>query len=113
MEIVKKERVSINGASEEVEAVIDTGAERTMIQEETLLRIGAPKFGDIFMQTAEEFQDKKSMYGVMVEIDGCTFPVWVIGGRKNLIGHDYLQQAKAVIDEGNGAVKLTKHWVDM
>ncbi len=113
MEIVKKARISINGKSEEVEAVIDTGAERTMINEETLLKVGAPKFGDTFMVSGGEYRDKKPLYGVMVEVDGCKFPVWVIGGRKNLIGHDFLQQAKAVIDEGSGSVKLTKDYIEM
>ncbi len=113
MEIVKKAKISVNGKYEEVEAVIDTGAERTMINEETLLRIGAPQFGKIFMVTAEEYRDKKDMYGAMVEIDGCNFPVWVIGGKKNLIGHDFLQQAKAVINEETGEVKLTKNYIEM
>jgi len=45
MEIVKEVLVSVNGKSEEIDAVIDTGAERTMIDEEILLRIGAAAYG--------------------------------------------------------------------
>jgi len=113
MEIVKKAVISVNGKFEEIDAVIDTGGERTMIDEEVLLKIGAPKFGDIFLVTAGEYKDKKPLHAVMVEIDGCKFPVWAIGGRKNLIGHDFLQQAKAVIDEDKGTVQFKKNYIEM
>lgn len=45
MEITRKTTVSVNGKSEEVEAVVDTGTERTMISEEVLLRVGLPSSG--------------------------------------------------------------------
>ena len=113
MEIVKKALISINGKSEEIEAVIDTGAERTMIDEEVLLRLGAPQLGSETIVTAGEYKDKKLLYGAMVEIDNCKFGLLVTGGRKNLIGHDFLQLGKAVIDENTGAVKLTKSYIEM
>ena len=113
MEIVKKALISINGKSEEVDAVIDTGADRTMIDEEVLLRIGAISEKAIGIVTAGEYKDRKNVYGAAVEIDGCRFPLWLIGGKKNLIGHDFLQMAKAVIDETTGEVRLTKNFVEM
>jgi len=113
MEILKKAKISVNGKSEEVEAIIDTGAERTILNEEVLLRIGAPQLGKEIIVTAGEYKDKKPLYGAMVEIDGCNFGLWVTGGRKNLIRHDFLQLAKAIINEETGEVKLTKNYIEM
>ena len=113
MEILKKAVISVNGKSAEVEAIIDTGAERTMINEEVLLRIGAISEKSIGIVTAGEYKDQKNVYGAAVEIDGCRFPLWLIGGKKNIIGHDFLQMAKAVIDESTGEVKLTKNFIEM
>ena len=113
MEIKKRAMISVNGKSEEVDAIIDTGAERTMLDEEVLLRIGAPQLGKETIVTAGEYKDKKLLYGAMLEIDGCNFGLWVTGGRKNLIGHDFLQLAKAIKNEETGEVKFTKNWIDM
>lgn len=113
MEITRKARISVNGSSEEVEAIIDTGAERTMIDEEILLKLGAPQLGKEMIVTADEHKDRKLLYGAMVEIDGCNFGLLVTGGKKNLIGHDFLQLAKAFINEETGEVKLTKSWIEM
>ncbi len=112
MEIVKKPIISVNGKSEEVEAVIDTGADKTMIDEELLLKIGAIPLKRIGVLSMGEFKDYKNMYGAVVEIDGCSFPLWVTGGKKNLIGHDFLQLAKAVVNEETGEVKLTKNYIE-
>jgi predicted aspartyl protease len=113
MEIIKKAVISVGEKSEEVEAIIDTGAEKTMIDEETLLKIGAIHVKNIQVKSMGEFKDIKTVYGANVEIDGCEFPIWITGGKKNLIGHDFLQLAKAVIDEENGTVKLTKSFINM
>ncbi len=114
MEIVRKVVISITEKSEEVEvdAVIDTGADRTMINEEILLKLGATHIKNILVHSMGEFKDKKPLYGAIVEIDGCGFPLWVIGGKKNIIGHDFLQLAKAIINEETGEVKMTKDWVE-
>ncbi len=113
MEIVKKALISVSEKSEEVEAVIDTGAERTMLDEEILLKLGAPHVTNIAVQSMGEFNDVKPLYGAAVEIEGVKFGLLVTGGKKNLIGHDFLQLAKAVIDEENGTVKLTKSFIEM
>lgn len=113
MEIVRKAKISVNDKSEEVEAVIDSGADRTMIDEEVLLRIGAPHLGNRAVQSMGEFKDVKPQYAADVEIDGCGFGLVVLGGRKNIIGHDFLQLAKAIIDEETGEIKLTKNWIEM
>lgn len=113
MEIVKKAIISVNGKSEEVEAVIDTGAERTMIDEEILLKLGAPHLDNLPIEAAGQFKEIKPVYGASVEIDGVRHAILITGGRKNLIGHDFLQLAKAVIDETTGEVKLTKSWIEM
>ncbi len=113
MEIVKKVKVSINGKSEEVEAVIDTGADRTMIDEAVLLRIGAIHMGNWGVQSMGEFKYTKPVYGVSVEVDSVGFPLTVFGGKKNIIGHDFLQLAKAVINEETGEVKFTKDYIEM
>ncbi len=113
MEIAKKAKISVNGKSEEIDAIIDTGANRTMLDEEVLLKLGAPHLGRETIVTAGEYKDKKLLYGAMVEIDGCNFGLVVTGGKKNLIGHDFLQLAKAVINEETGEVKLTKNYIEM
>jgi len=113
MEIVKKAKISVDGKSEEVEAIIDTGAARSMIDEEILLKLGAPHLGRETIVTAGEYKDKKLLYGTVIEVDGCNFGLVVTGGKKNLIGHDFLQLAKAVINEETGEAKLTKDYIEM
>ncbi len=113
MEIISKVKVSVNGKLEEVEAVIDTGAAKTMIDEEVLLRIGAPHMGNRAVQSMGEFKDVKPQYAANVKIDDCEFGLVVTGGKKNLIGHDFLQLGKAVINEETGEVKLTKNYIEM
>jgi len=113
MEIVKKAKISVNGKSEEVEVTIDTGADRTMIDEEVLLRLRAPSFGRAVLVTVGELKEKKLLYAAVVGIDGVEFGLTVIGGKKNLIGHDFLQMGKAVINEETGEVKLTKSYIEM
>ena len=113
MEIVKRVVVSVNNKSEETNAIIDTGAERTMISEDILLKIGAPQWGSSVLVTVGELKEKKTLYGVMVKMDDCEFGLTVIGGKKTLIGHDFLQLARAIINEVDGTVKLTKNWIDM
>ena len=113
MEIVKKAIISVNGKAEEVEAIIDSGADRTMINEEVLLRIGAPHLGNRGVQSMGEFKHIKPQYAADVEIDGCGFGLVVFGGKKNIIGHDFLQLAKAVLNEETGDVKFTKNWIEM
>ncbi len=112
MEIIKKARISVNGKSEEVEAIIDTGAERTMMNEEVLLRVGAYHSTNLSIESVGEFKVTKPVYVADVEIDGCRFPLLITGGKKNLIGHDFLQLAKAVINEETGEVKLTKDYIE-
>lgn len=111
MEIVKKAKISVNGKSEEVEAIIDTGAERTMIDEEVLLKIGAPHMGNRTVESMGEFTDVKPIYAADIEIEGYGFALIVTGGKKNLIGHDFLQLAKAMINETTGEVKFTKNYI--
>lgn len=113
MEIVKRAKISVNGKSEEVEAVIDTGAERSVVEEEILLRIGAPHVTNVSIQSMGEFKGVKPLYGAAIEIDGVKFGLLVTGGKKNLIGHDFLQLAKAIINEENGTVRLTKDYIEM
>jgi len=60
-----------------------------------------------------EFKDVKPRYAATVEIDGANFALVVAGGKKNLIGHDFLQLGKAVISEWTGEAKLTKSWIEM
>jgi predicted aspartyl protease len=112
MEIVRKAIVSVNDKSEEVMAIIDTGAERTMINEEVLLKVGAPHLGNRHVHSMGEFRDIKSQYGADIEINGCGFGLVVLGGKKNIIGHDFLQLAKAVINEETGEIKLTKDYIE-
>ncbi len=113
MEIVKKTIISVPGKSQEVQAVIDTGAEKTMIDEEILLKLGAPHMANRRVQSMGQFKDIRPVYAVDIEIDGCGFPLLVTAGRKNLIGHDFLQLAKAIINEETGEVKLTKDYIEM
>lgn len=113
MEIIKKAKISVNGSSEEVDAIIDTGAERTMIDEELLLKLGAPHMGNWGIQSMGEYKDVKPRYAASIEIDGVNFALIVTGGKKNLIGHDFLQLGKAVINEETGEVRLTKSWIEM
>lgn len=113
MEIVKKAIISVNGRSEEVEVVIDTGADQTMINEEVLLEIGAPHMANRQVQSMGEFKDVKAEYAAAVEIDGYGFSLFVLGGKKNIIGHDFLQKTKAFIDEEKGTVQFKKNYIEM
>ncbi len=113
MEIVKKVKISVDGKSEEVDAVIDTGAQRTMIDEEILLKLWAPHLDNLPIEAAGQFKEVKPVYGASVEMDGVRFGILITGGKKNLIGHDFLQLAKAIINEESGEVKLTKNYIEM
>ena len=113
MEILKKVKISVNGKSEEIDAVIDTGAQRTMIDEEVLLRLGAPHLDNLPIEAAGQFKEIKPVYGASVEIDEVRFGILITGGKKNLIGHDFLQLAKAIINEETVEVKLTKNYIEM
>ena len=113
MESIRKAKISVNGKIEEVDAVIDTGADTTMVDEEVLLKLGAPHLGNRAVQSMGEFKDKKPVYGAIVEVDGVGFGLVVFGGKKNIIGHDFLQLSKAVINEETGEVKLTKDYIEM
>lgn len=112
MEIVKKAKISVNGKAE-VEAIIDTGAERTMIDEEVLLKIGAPHLDNLPIEAADQFKEVNPVYGASVEIDGVRFGILITGGKKNRIGHDFLQLSKAIINGETGEVKFTKNWIEM
>ena len=108
MEIVEKIKIGIRDKIEELDAVIDTGAEITMINEEVLLKLGAPHFGNRNIYFGGEFKGTKSLYPLLfLKIKDCEISaVTVVGGNKNLIGHDILQRAKAVIDEGKGTIEF-------
>lgn len=107
MEIVEKIEIGADRKAE-VEAVIDTGADISVINEDTLLSIGAKHVGNIEILTAGEPAGKKPVYYVgSIKIRKCKIPITtVIGGKKNLIGHDILQNMKAKIDEGNGTIEF-------
>ncbi len=105
-----KERIEIENKNRklEVEAIIDTGAEVSVIDEEILLKLGAKHLGNLEMITAGEPVGLKSFYFLpFMKIRKCRVPIFVvIGGKKNLIGHDILQRMNAKIDEGAGTVEF-------
>ncbi len=108
MEIVEKVKLRIRDEEEEVEARIDTGAEVTMIDEKVLQKIGAFRAGNKLVDFGGEKRVPMPAYHLLdMQIRNCVinFPE-VIGGKKNLIGHDILQKAKAVVDEGKGTVEF-------
>lgn len=108
MEIVEKVKINIQDKEEEIEARIDTGAEISMFNKEILLKIGAFHLTN---QLIDFGGQKKELIPVFqlghLKIRNCVinFPK-VLGGNKNLIGHDILQKAKAVIDEGEGTIEF-------
>lgn len=108
MEIKEKIKIGIRDNVEEFDAVIDTGAEITMIKEEILLKLGAPHFGNRKVYFGGEFEGTKPLYPLLfLKIKDCEISaVTVVGGNKNLIGHDLLQRAKAIIDEGKGTIEF-------
>ena len=108
MEIVEKVKIGLRDKVEELDAVIDTGAEITMIDEEVLLKMGAPHMGNRNVYFGGEFKGIKPLYPLLfLKIQNCEISgVYVVGGNKNLIGHDILQRAKAVIDEGKGTIEF-------
>ncbi len=108
MEIVQKVKLRFRNKEEEVEARIDTGAEITMFDKEVLVKLGAIH---ILNRAIDFGGQKRELIPAFqlgdLQIRNCiiNFPV-VLGGRKNLIGHDILQKAKAVIDEGKGTIEF-------
>lgn len=108
MEIVEKVKLRFRDNEEEVEARIDTGAEITMFDEEILLKLGAFQVGNRAIDFGGVKKELVSVYRLLdMQIRNCVinFPD-VIGGRKNLIGHDILQKSKAIIDEGKGTIEF-------
>ena len=104
-----KEKVEIEAENKTlVDAVIDTGADISVFNEETLLAIGAKHTFNTEMLTVGETLGTKPVYGIKsMKIRNCKVPIFfVIGGRKNLIGHDVLQKMKARIDEGTGTIEF-------
>lgn len=108
MELVEKVKLEFDGNEAEVEAVIDTGAEITMFDEETLLKLGSPNLTKRLIEFGGEKREAKPLYFLgSLKIQNCIIPVVnVIGGKKNLIGHDILQRARARIDEGRGTIEF-------
>ena len=108
MEIKEKVKIGFRDSVEELDAVIDTGADITMINEEVLLKLGVPQIGNWSVHFGGEFEGTKPVYPLLfLQIKDCVISVLnVIGGNKNLIGHDILQRAKAVIDEGKGTIEF-------
>ena len=108
MEIVEKVKIGFLDKEEEIEARIDTGAEVTMFDEEVLLKLGVTHAGNRLVDFGGQKKENMPVYHPLyMRIRDCVinFPE-VIGGKKNLIGHDILQKAKAVIDEGKGIVEF-------
>src|SRR3972149_3222569 len=100
MEIMEKIEIEAE-KKVEVDAVVDTGAEISVLSEETLLAIGAKHTYNIDMITAGEPLARKPAYAVKsIRVRNCRIPILhVIGGRKNLLGRDILERSKAKIDE--------------
>ena len=108
MEIVEKVKLRYKDKEEELEARIDTGAEVTMFDEEILLKLGAFHQGNKLVDFGGQKKESMPIYKLLdMQVRNCVinFPE-VIGGRKNLIGHDILQKAKAIIDEGKGVIEF-------
>ena len=91
-----------------VEARIDTGAEITMFDTEILLKLGAFHEGNKLVDFGGQKRELMPTFSLLdMQIRNCVinFPK-VLGGNKNLIGHDILQKAKAIIDEGKGTIEF-------
>ncbi len=118
MEIKEKIEIQGDNGKQEVDAVIDTGAEVSVIDEETLLKVGAKHVGNTEMITAGESVGIRPFYFLpSMKIRKCRIPLHVvIGGKKNLIGHDILQRMSAKIDEGTGTIEfpeIDKNYVEV
>lgn len=111
MEIVEKVKIRFAFKEEEVEARIDTGAEMSMFDKETLLKLGATHVDNRFVDFGGQKKDFMPVFRpANLQIRNCVInSPDVIGGKKNLIGHDILQKAKAVIDEGNGTITFPEN----
>ena len=108
MEIKEKVKLRFNFKEEEVEARIDTGAEVTMIDEEILKRLEVTHVANRaidFGGVSKVFMPVYRLVDIQIRDCVINFPD-VLGGKKNLIGHDILQKAKAVIDEGKGTIEF-------
>lgn len=111
MEIVEKVKLELLDKEEELEARVDTGAEITMFNEETLIKLGSPHISNKYIDFGGVKKERMPLYALgSIKIRNCVIvgPT-VIGGRKNLIGHDILQRAKAVIDEGKGEIEFPEN----
>ena len=108
MEIKEKIEMESDTEKKEVDVLIDTGSDISVIEEEILLKLGAMHLGNVEMITAGESVGVKPFYLLrFMKIRNCRIPwVRVIGGRKNLLGRDILEMGKAKIDEENGRVEF-------
>jgi hypothetical protein len=105
-----KEKIKIIGKTEkEVIAEIDTGSDRTVIEENELRDIGLEPIGTIYAIYGGGEMRKENTYLVKMQIKNCpVFDIVVAGGKKNLVGNDILQVARATIDEKTHSVIFEK-----
>lgn len=108
MEIKEKIELESDDGKDQIDAIIDTGSDISVVDEAILLKIGARFLWKVEMLTAGESAGKKAMYALkFLKIRNCKIPsVTVIGGRKNLLGRDILERGKAKIDEEKGKVEF-------
>ncbi len=104
---VIKEKVRIKDS--EIEAVVDTGSDHMVVDENFLVKIGLKPAKQEFASFADESRKKVNVYLEDIEIRGWKIPaVVIVGGRKNLLGRSVLQQLGAKIDRESDTIAYTR-----
>lgn len=120
--IVEKVRIIGKKGSGVYDAVIDTGADRTLISQKVADKIGPIVHSDFKIKTLYSFDGHKidSKEGsVLLSIKNCSELsadcriVEKLEQEQIIIGHDFLQRNKAYIDMKNDKLILScpKHWM--
>lgn len=74
-------------------ALVDTGADTTVIPQEVATRLRLPRVGEIGVRGVGGVRQRATVYVVMVEVAGFRAPVEAIAlGQEGLIGRDVLNR---------------------
>ncbi|MBI2084324.1 MAG: retropepsin-like domain-containing protein [Candidatus Aenigmarchaeota archaeon] len=94
----------------EIETIVDTGSDHVVINEGLLEEIGLKPVKKETASFADESRREVNVYLEDIEIRNHKIPaVVIVGGRKNLLGRNVLQQLGAKIDQVSDTITYTRH----
>lgn len=97
-------------AGELVQAVVDTGADSTVVPIQLIRRLNAPKVDQAVMRSQWGEQRPVSIYALSVQIGPHSFAaMWVIGddqGEEIILGRNLLNRLKVILDGPAGMLEV-------